>query len=236
MIATPNTTVGDLAAQFPQTLRVFQRLRIELCCDGQRTLGDLCRERHLSFDDVATALAAVVAAPPRKRADWNTRPLSDLTAHIVEAFHEPLRQELPLLRAMAAKVQRHTDPDKHVLAVVLYELERFSADLELHLATTERKLFPLIGRLESGEGPGRDSVHFQHLRAALEAEHVEFRCALRILSNATHRFERPSHACATLHRLYRGLTELEQLMQLHVHLENNVLFPRAAALLSEARF
>lgn len=235
MTLSPDTTVGDLAAQFPQTIRVFQRLRVEFCCEGQRTIGELCRDRQLSFDEVAASLIAAAAAPPPKRHDWNTRPLSDLAAHIVDAFHEPLRQELPRLRGMAAKVQRHTDPYKHVLAVVLYELEQFHADLEPHMATAERELFPLIGRLESGRSREGDRSHFHHLRSVLEAGHLEAGYALRILSNATHRYELPPQACATLRSLYQGLKELEQLMQLHVHLENNVLFPRAATLLSGAR-
>jgi regulator of cell morphogenesis and NO signaling len=233
---SPRTTAGELAAQFPQTIRLFQRLRIEFCCDGHRPLGELCRERQLAFDDVATAVDAAVAAPQARRLDWNTRPLTELGAHIVDAFHEPLRQELPRLRAMAARVQRHTDPYRHVLAVVLYELERFTTDLEPHMATTETELLPLIERLAAGEGRDGDRARFQQLRHALEAEHAEAGCALRILRTATNRYEPPAQACATLRSLYRGLQELEQLMQLHVHLENNVLFPRAAALLSDARF
>src|SRR5262245_14339235 len=109
MLVSPGSTAGDIAARFPQTIGVFQRLRIEFCCDGHRNLGDLCRERQLSFEDVAAALDAAIAAPPLPRHDWNARPLADLTAHIVEAFHQPLRQELPRLHGMAAKVQRHRD-------------------------------------------------------------------------------------------------------------------------------
>jgi regulator of cell morphogenesis and NO signaling len=235
MVASPASTVGVLAAQFPQTIRVFQRLGIEFCCDGQRTLGDVCRERHLPFDEVAAALAAAAAAPPVRRRDWNTRPLSELTAHLVAAFHDPLRQELPRLRAMAATVQRHHGPYRHVLAVVLYEVERFTAELTPHMATAERELFPLIARLESGHERKGDGAHFHQLRTVLQADHLEAGRVLQILRKATDRYDPPPQACATLRRLYQGLKELEQLMQLHAHLENNVLFPRAAALLAAAR-
>jgi regulator of cell morphogenesis and NO signaling len=236
MIIAPGTIVGELAAQFPQTIRVFQQLRIEFCREGHRKLTDLCRDRQLSFEEVAAALTNAVAAPaPLPRQDWTTRPLSDLTTHIVEAFHEPMRQELPRLHRMAVKVQRHRDPYKHVLAVVLYELELFTTDLGSHIAKTERELFPLIGRIEAGTRDEDDRGSFRYLRTTLEADHVVAGHALLILRNVTDRYAVPAHACDTLRTLYQGLKELEQLMQLHVHLENNVLFPRAADLLSNAR-
>ncbi|MGH8638932.1 MAG: hemerythrin domain-containing protein, partial [Burkholderiales bacterium] len=117
---------------------------------------------------------------------------------------------------------------KHVLAVVLYELERFNAELEPHMATTERELYPLIDRLDAGKDNDEVRAQFQQLRVTLEAEHVEAGLTLQILRSATNRYEVPAQACGTLRSLYQGLKELEQLMQLHVHLENNVLFPRAA--------
>ena len=230
MLASPDSTAGDIAARFPQTIRVFQRLRIDFCCDGDRTLGDLCRERQLSFEHVAAALSAASAAPPLRRHDWNDRPLADLTAHIVEAFHEPLRQELPRLHAMAARVQRHTDSYRPVLAVVLWKVERFHAAFEPHMAIAERELFPIVGRLEAGHGTEDDRSQFGRLRAVMESDHDEAGLVLRSLRNVTDGYEPPPGACATLGGLYQGLRELEPLIQLHIHLENNVLFPRAAAL------
>ena len=234
MIVSPDTTVGEIASRFPGTIKVFQRLHVEFCCDGGRRLGEIGRDRQLTFDQLAAALRDAADAPPRPRHDWSTRSLPDLTAHIVEAFHEPLRQELPRLHRMALKVQRHTDPYVHVLAAVLYELERFNADLDPHMATEERELFPLIGRAASNRLQPGDRARFRQLRRALEAGHVEAGRALRILRSVTDRYVVPASACATLRDLYRGLKELEQLMQLHVHLENSLLFPRADALVAEA--
>ena len=235
MMASPDSTAGDIAARFPQTIRVFQRLGIEFCCDGHRSLGDLCRERQLSFEHVATALHAAVAAPPLRRHDWNARPLADLTAHIVEAFHEPLRQELPRLQGMAARVQRHNDSYGPVLAVVLWKVERFHAAFEPHMATTEREFFPIVDRLEAGRCIEGDRAQFRRLRAVLESDHDEAGHVLRSLRTVTDNYEPPAGACATLRGLYQGLEELEPLIQLHVHLENNVLFPRAAALAETCR-
>ena len=235
MTASPTTTVGEITSQYPQTIRVFQRLRVEFCCDGRLTLAELCRERNLAFGDLAIALAKAIAAPAPPRQDWNTRPLGELVDHICEAFHEPLRSELPELRRMAARVERHRDSSPHGHIRVQSELERFNADFVRHVATTERELFPLVRRIEAGTDHERDRQPFDRLRSTLEADHVEARHTLQVLRAATDRYEPPVHACATVRGLYRGLKELEQLMQLHVHLENNVLFPRAAALLANAR-
>jgi regulator of cell morphogenesis and NO signaling len=234
MNPTPTTTVGELAARFPQTIRVFQRMRVEFCCDGSRTLGELCQERELSFDELATALASAVAAATPPLADWTTRPLSELTGHIVEAFHEPCRQELPRLREMAVKVQRHTDSYAHILAVVRYKLDRFTADLDSHMSTAEDELFPLISRAEAAGAREVDRAVFARLRGRLEIEHANAGQVLQTLRHATHGYEPPPNSCSSVRHLYHGLRELEQLMRLHVHLENNILFPRAAALLSDA--
>jgi regulator of cell morphogenesis and NO signaling len=235
MVPSPDSTVGELASRFPQTISVFQRLGIEFCCDGGRMLGDVCRERQIVFAELAAALAGAIAAPLPRRQDWSGRPLTELTAHIVDAFHDPLRQELPRLRQRAAKVQHHQGPDKHVLGVVQYELERFNAELQPHMAAAERELFPLVERIDRRECRPGDAALFGQLRAALEADHAEAGHALQILRNVTNRYELPVRSCATLRGLYQGLRDLERLMQLHVHLENNVLFPRAAAQLAETR-
>ena len=232
MTPSPDITVGELASRFPQTIPVFQRLRIEFCCEGHRRLDEICRERRLSLDDVTEALAAAAAAAPARRHDWSARPLVELTSHIVEAFHDPLRQELPRMRRMAAGLQGHTDPSKHVLAVVLYELERFADDLEPHMLAAEHQMFPLIQRLEAGDAREGDRVRFHQLRKTMEHDHQQAGQVLQLLHNVTARYQAPPHACAALRRLYRSLKELELLMQLHAHLEDNILIPRAAALLA----
>jgi regulator of cell morphogenesis and NO signaling len=235
MTVSPETTVGDIASEFPQAIRLFQRCGIEFCCDGRRRLGDLCRERQLPFDDLARAIADAATRPRPRPLDWNSRPLSHLIAHIVDAFHDPLREELPRLHRMAVRVQAHTDSSSHALDVVLCVLTRFRERLEPHMATAENELFPLIVRAEAARARDGDWDQFRQLRRASESDHHDAGYALQVLRNITGRYDVPPRACATLRDLYRGLKELEQLMQLYVHLENNVLFRRAEALLSEAK-
>ena len=101
MTVTATTTVAELATAAPATIAVFQRHGIDFCCGGKRPLLDVCAERGLVCDALIAELHAATAAPAPARLTWDQRPLAELTAHIVESFHDPLREELPRLIAMA---------------------------------------------------------------------------------------------------------------------------------------
>jgi regulator of cell morphogenesis and NO signaling len=235
MIITPDTTVGALATAFPETIRVFQRLRIEFCCDGTGRLGDLCRERGLAFETVAAALEAARSVPSPVDRTWRTRPLVELTSHITEAFHEPLKEELPRLHTLAVRAQNHRHNSHAALSFLLHGIARLEAELEPHMAIEEIELFPLIERLETASPGDGDRQRFERLRTVVERGHTEIGQILPTLARVTDRYATPADACATVSSLYRGMAELDKLLQLHVHLENNLLFPRASALLAAAR-
>ena len=230
MTISPETTAGELARQFPATLKLFRRRGIAVCCGGHRTLGDICRSQSIEFAELAAELSDVTRRSPA-RPTWNDRPLAELTAHLVDAFHEPLRQELPRLAQLAHDLQGHGDNHRHALAVVHYELTLFSAELEAQMATEERELFPMLVAAEAG---GRVDPALARLIADARVSHVEARETLRLLHQSTGGYTPPATACGAVRSLYRSLRDLEALMQLHVHLESNVLFARASALMSAA--
>jgi len=232
MTISPETTVGDLAARYPSVIRVFRHLGIEFCCGGRQTLVQACQDRHISWSDARQLLTE--AARTARPDEWSQRDLTDLTTHVVDAFHDPLKQELPRLHELAKRVQGHGDSHRRALAVVLHELARFRAELEVHMGVEERELFPLIARLAAGDITAASIARFSRLRATLEADHDDAGQTLRLLSQVTDHYRPPADACASVRALYRGLDELERLTHLHVHMENNMLFPRAAALLAGA--
>ena len=233
MTFSPRTTVGELAGRFPSTVKIFQRHGIEFCCGGHRSLDQVCRDLSIEYDLLASELVAAVLGS-RERITWADRSLSDLVAHLVEAFHEPLRGELPRLRDLAVRLQGHGDSHRRVLAVVRYELDRFSAELIAQMTAEERELFPLVLRLDRGEPMEGDAALLEYLCAAAEDARSEAAQTLRILRQITDGYAPPPTACATLRALYRDLSDLEALMHLHVHIESNVLFARATALMPAA--
>jgi regulator of cell morphogenesis and NO signaling len=230
---SPDTAVGTVAEQFPGTSQAFRRFGIEPCCDGGLRLAEVCRERQVAYGDLLSALTDALAPAPA-RTTWSSRPATDLTAHLVEAFHEPLRQELPGLHQMALRLQAHADSHQRALAVTLQELKRLTDGLETSMELEERDMFPLIARFERAQLHAGDPAHFAYLRSTLETAHAEARQSLRLLGKITDEYRPPAHACSTQRTLYHGLDELERLMRLHIHLEDHVLFPRAATMTFEA--
>jgi regulator of cell morphogenesis and NO signaling len=227
MTITEATPVRDIAAALPASVRVFQRHGIDFCCGGRLPIGDACREHGISFADVARAIEAAAAVPHDER-DWNVEPLHALADHIVRAYHEPLRDELPRLEAMAAKVARvHGEkaPFLRELHALVVEL---ASDLQAHMRKEEAVLFPAIRALEAGgEGPG---IPVGAPISVMEHEHDRAGAILDRLRALTDGYLPPRWACQTFKAAYHGLEELEAAMHVHVHLENNVLFPRAIRL------
>jgi regulator of cell morphogenesis and NO signaling len=161
--------------------------------------------------------------------------LAELTGHITETFHQPFEQELGAMVRMAARLQGHGDAHRRALGVVHYELSRLSGELEAQMRREDRELFPLLERFErDGLRPG-DWALFAYHRASMRASHADALQTLRILRQITDGYVPPPTACPALRTLYRSLEELEALMQLHVHLETNVLIPRAEAIAPDAR-
>lgn len=232
MALSPDITVGELAGRFPATIPVFQRFGIEFCCGGRRTLARACREGGLAYDRVVAELSPALTIPQRR--NWADRPVTELITHIAESFHEPLRQELPRLHEMALRLESHASWPGHPIPALRHELARFRSEIEAHISEEEQTLFPLVERLEEGTLQPGDEALLAELRAAFETDHVIAGRSLRTLRELSDDYQLPNSACSTMRALYHGLEELEALMYLHVHMENNVLFPRAATLVGAA--
>jgi regulator of cell morphogenesis and NO signaling len=174
----PHTTVGEVAAQFPATVRVFQRRKVEFCCGGHQTLAQVCRDIGTPYEILTRELEQAIRQAPA-RVTWADRPLSELTDHIVEAFHQPFLLELPRLRALVTRLQAHGDAHRRVLTVVGQELRRFEAALLARVKAEEDELFPLINRLES-DGPCNE----ESPDSAPAKDHRRLRAAAERLRNA----------------------------------------------------
>ena len=235
MTFTSATTVAELAATEPATIAVFQKHGIDFCCGGKRPLADVCAERAIPYDALAAELASATAPAIPTRLKWDARPLRELTAHIVESFHDPLSAELPRLLAMARRVEeRHGATSQPNAGTIADVLDKFIAGMMPHTKWEETEVFPLVERIEAGRASRADAERFIAVEATLETEHEDAGRALAALRAATGNYRAPEGACPTTQGLYYGLGELEALMTLHVHLENNVLFPRAHALAQTA--
>lgn len=226
MTITEDTLVADIAAAVPSSIRIFERHGVDFCCGGRRPLSAVCKERHLSFERVAAEIEAAATAQPADTRDWSREPLHVLADHIVETYHRKLREDLPRLERMASRVRGvHGGRDPLLLETVESIVGELSADLDAHMRKEELVLFPAIRSLESGGAPFSISAPV----AIMEQEHDRAGDLLAQLRAATNGYAPPEWACRTFRALYDGLEELERDMHVHVHLENNVLFPAAMA-------
>ena len=231
-MATATQTVREIALEQPTSIRVFERLGIDYCCGGRKPLSEACEARSLEVNAVIAALEQAASWPEKPANDYAEKSLTGLCAHIVATHHEYVRRELPRLAALAEKVvMRHgeTHPE---LPVIQATLARLSEELTQHLAKEEMVLFPYISKLERAiaEGEPRPEGCFGTVSnpiAMMTREHDDAGMLLEVLRNKSNQYSTPEGACPTYHAFYEGLREFEQDLHQHIHLENNVLFPRA---------
>lgn len=219
---TTDTTVGQLAAEHPLATRVFARHGFDYCCGGGRPLGEVCHEKGLDTERVLEEIRTEVETSAVSDERWDQAPLGALIEHILVAYHRALHEELPRLESMARKVlDVHRDKDPERLAELLTVYLGLRAELEQHMAKEEQILFPLI---EQGRGAMADGPI-----SVMRHEHDSAATALRRLRELTNGYEVPPEACNTWRALWHGLAALEESLHEHIHLENNILFPRALA-------
>ncbi|MBI1896195.1 MAG: iron-sulfur cluster repair di-iron protein [Acidobacteria bacterium] len=236
MTTTQNLTIAEIAAGSLAAVRVFEHFGIDYCCGGKRTLDEVCREKGLRAEAVEAELAAAGRSRDVETREWSTAPLGELAAHIVNTHHEYLRRELPALSARVAKVHSvHSAAHPERLAGLPGVFEELHAELEMHMRKEEMILFPAITAFEAAVASGRRPAPPPFGTIAnpirmMEMEHESAGSALTEMRRITNGYEIPEYACATYRAMLGGLAALEQDLHLHIHLENNILFPRAIEL------
>ncbi len=228
MTIDPQTTLGALVTANPAVAPVLERLGLDYCCGGQRPLREAAAELGLDEAAVLDALAQVGAVPAT--VEWANLGPAELVDHLERTHHVWLREAFARLEPLAVKVESvhgGHHPELHDVRRLVAELR---ADLEPHMLKEERVLFPMIRTLdEATEAP---SFHCGSLRnpiSVMTVEHEQTGELLAALNVATGGYVAPADGCASYHALYNGLAELEADTHLHIHKENNVLFPAVLA-------
>jgi regulator of cell morphogenesis and NO signaling len=221
--------VGEVVAANPSSARVFERHGIDYCCGGYRPLSEACSEKGLSVEELSRELAS--ATEPAQERDWRNAPLGELIDHIVGKHHGYLKTELPEIDRKINKVlDAHRERHGATIGALREVFGGLNAELSQHMMKEERILFPIIRRMEETSRlampPG--AIH-QPIRV-MEHEHASAGQALAEMRRLTGGFAPPGGACNTFRVLYRQLEEIESDLHVHIHLENNILFPRAAEL------
>ncbi len=229
----PTATIGDLVAAQPLLARVFERLGIDYCCGGKRTLAAACAAKGLDVNSVMPVLAAAAeltseAAPEVDAAAMSLTALAD---HIEHTHHAYVKMELPELVEKADRVAtKHAWRDRR-LPEIAATVRELANEMFHHMLKEEQILFPLVRALDRGEGGA--SAHCGSIAnpiRVMEAEHDSAGGAIARLRELTDGFAPKPDDCNTHRALLAGLAQFEADLHRHVHKENNVLFPRALAL------
>lgn len=220
-------TVGEIVAESPTLARVFQSFQIDFCCQGGRTLREACELKGIAAGSVMEQLEAGMREKGNPAANPALLSPVELVAHIVGTHHAYLRSELPRLHAMTERVARVHGGHTPSLVEVHEIFTEMAAELDSHLMKEEGILFPaIVERVETGT----TSLPFEGPIACMLHEHDDAGSALLRLRELTHGFTPPAEACNTYRALFAGLSELEEDLHRHIHLENSVLFPAALAM------
>ncbi len=224
---TSETWVAEIATGSLAAVRVFMKHDIDFCCGGKKPLAEVCANKGLDADSLVAELDQAMGESPAEDVDWNKVSTPDLINRIVDRHHAYLRSELPRLSGWLARVyKKYGEQDAAILKGLPEIFEGLRAELESHLMKEEVMLFPYILQPEAAPyGSFAGPLH------CMEAEHDSASEALAAMRKLTLNFTPPPHACTTYKALFAGLAELEADLTLHIHLENNVLFPRVRRLL-----
>jgi regulator of cell morphogenesis and NO signaling len=230
------TTVRDVVVEHPEARPVLERLGIDYCCGGGRRLEDAAADHGLSLDEVRGQIAQAIqsAGPaPHEDAVWAEAPLARLIDHIEERHHAFLKAQLPRLAAFFDKVRAaHAERHGERLDALREVFDALRDEIELHLAKEEDVLFPYLRQLEGAAQAGDPLPKFpcgplDGPIAQMETDHDHVGNALPHLRELAEHYTLPDDACESFRALYDGLQELEGDLHQHIHLENNILFPRS---------
>jgi len=236
---TSAQSIREIVAVQPSASRIFERFDIDLCLQAENSLSRACAELQLSVDQVLEKLADAEAQESGgSPIDPSTLSIERLIQLIVRAHHQYIRRELPRLAEMAQKLAAKRSDRAPELIHVAELIEHLRADLLAHIGKEEQVLFPFIAQMDQDWIVAYPAAHacfraVSHPIFMMMQEHEAANLIIAELRNITTDFEAPEWACATQTALFSGLRAFETDIKKHVHLENDLLFPRAIKLEAE---
>ena len=233
---TPFMTVKEIVKSLPSSVRLFEQYGVDYCCGGGKSLADACAAKNLHVQDFLEKLDALADRVGNSNAmPWESEPLSALTQYIVHTHHEFVRKEIPRLGALIEKVESRHGAGHPELASIRCKFGNLAAEMLDHMLKEEQVLFPYIEHLEAARTASTLPTIpvFGSVARPVECmmrEHDRAGHIVHGIRELTKDYEVPEGACPTYRAMLDALHEFEQDLHQHVHLENNILFPRAVEL------
>ena len=222
-------TVRELVLEMPLAARIFEDLGIDYCCGGEKALIEACAQAKVKIGDVISALAKAQSMPADR--DWRNARLSELAQHIVDRHHSFTREEIERLVPLISKVVSAHGTNHPELLQLQSLFRDLAQELTAHMAKEEHVLFPYIAEMERAANNKRPLPRatfgtVQNPVRMMVLEHDSSGGILHELRRLANGYVPPSDSCAAYQALYRALEAFEKDLHNHIHLENNILFPR----------
>ncbi len=236
----PTRTVADYVVNFPPSKRVFEKLGIDYCCGGKKQIAEACSDTGVEFETLNELFEKEANRPQNTESgtaelDFNAMSLAALSDHIVRCHHDFTREEDARIAALLDKVCGVHGRNHPELLQVREVFSRLKSELEAHMLKEERMLFPYISLMESAYGFGLPCppAPFGSTRnpvAVMISDHDAAAEMLKEIRELTDDLTLPGDACMSYRSLFSALGGLDKDIRQHIHLENNILFPKAIAM------
>ena len=228
-------TIGDFVAQDYRTAEVFEKYGIDFCCGGKVQLATACQEKGIDMDRLVQDLEQSASLPIDRSQNYAAWELPFLADYIVNTHHAYLKENTGSIAAYAHKIAEvHGAHHPEVIEIAAI-FDQIAADLALHLREEEELLFPAIRKISAlaKTGAAGEADEIEALRGSLKTlthEHDEIGAAIHAIRHLANDYAIPGDVCNTFVVTYNKLREFEDDLHKHVHLENNILFLKAARL------
>ncbi|MHB1938572.1 MAG: iron-sulfur cluster repair di-iron protein [Acidobacteriaceae bacterium] len=231
MVITSQTPVRDIAVEHPTAIPVLERFGIDYCCGGRHTLAEACAKGDVDLAPVLEELERRQRSTDAPEAQWQNATLKEIADYVVQRHHAFTRDQIKLIGDLMKKVEVRHGADHPEVFETSKVFAVASSELTHHFFCEENILFPYIGKMEAGQQAALPPVFgsVEQPIARMMMDHDQAGEELRALRTLTNNYTPPTAACPTWRALYRALEELELDLHQHIHLENNILFPRALA-------
>lgn len=231
-------TIGEMVARDYRKAQIFKKLGIDFCCGGKKTLNEVCETKGLDVSRVKEELASASRQEQNPSLNFDKWELDFLTDYIINTHHFYVKENTPFITDLANKVAKvHGDRHPEVIEAANI-FNRVGQDLSLHLMKEENVLFPFIKKLVLAKKHGGEliPVSFDTINTPtqiMEMEHERAGEDMAAIRSLTNNYTLPKDACTSYTIFYKKLQEYENDLFVHVHLENNILFPKAIQLEKE---
>ncbi len=225
-------TIGSIVALNFNTARVFQKFGIDFCCRGNLTITEACSAKNLNQEEVETEIISVLNAVGTSSIDYNSWPIDLLADYIEKTHHRYVAERIPEINLFLAKLCKVHGSRHPELFEIYKHFMTSSEELSMHMRKEENVLFPYIRKLVESvrQQVEPEPPHFRTVQnpiAMMMQDHEAEGKRFMEISDLSNNYTPPSDACTTYRVTYQMLKDYEQDLHTHIHLENNILFPKA---------